>query len=75
MAAWSSLVARLAHNQEVVGSNPTVRNHNKDAHSNLFLMKKFLAQLVEQLSAKQYVAGSSPAKLFQPRLVYAPVAQ
>ena len=27
MAAWSSLVARLAHNQEVVGSNPTVRNH------------------------------------------------
>ena len=26
MAAWSSLVARLAHNQEVVGSNPTVRN-------------------------------------------------
>ena len=27
MAAWSSSVARLAHNQEVVGSNPTVRNH------------------------------------------------
>ena len=75
MAVWSSLVARLAHNQEVVGSNPTIRNHNKGAPSNLFLMKKFLAQLVEQLSAKQCVAGSSPAKLFQPRLVYAPVAQ
>ena len=29
MAAWSSLVARLAHNQEVVGSNPTVRNHSR----------------------------------------------
>ena len=27
MAAWSSSVTRLAHNQEVVGSNPTVRNH------------------------------------------------
>ena len=30
------LVARLAHNQKVVGSSPTHRNHNKDAHSNLF---------------------------------------
>ena len=69
MAVWSSLVARLAHNQEVVGSNPTIRNHNKGAPSNLFLMKKFLAQLVEQLSAKQCVVGSSPTKSFQPRLV------
>ena len=74
MAVWSSLVARLAHNQEVVGSNPTIRNHSKGAPSNLFLMKKFLAQLVEQLSAKQYVVGSSPTKSFQPRLVYAWVA-
>ena len=26
IAAWSSLVARWAHNPKVVGSNPTVRN-------------------------------------------------
>lgn len=26
IAGWSSLVARLAHNQEVVGSNPSLRN-------------------------------------------------
>ena len=26
IAGWSSLVARLAHNQEVEGSNPSLRN-------------------------------------------------
>ena len=36
MAAWSSSVARLAHNQEVVGSNPTVRNQG---HCKLDLIK------------------------------------
>ena len=62
MAAWSSSVARLAHNQEVVGSNPTVRNHSglihgftlsTTTHSNNQLPPKFVAWTVLDM---RYVA-------------------
>lgn len=49
MAEWSSLVARLAHNQEVKGSNPFSAT-----------MYGVIAQVVEQLLCKQKVGGSSP---------------
>jgi hypothetical protein len=49
IAGWSSLVARLAHNQEVVGSNPTLRNQTNAG----------IAQLVEQLPCKHQVPSSN----------------
>ena len=45
------MVARLAHNQKVVGSNPTHRNQTL-----CFL----IAQLVERLTVNQNVRGSNP---------------
>ena len=52
------LVARLAHNQKVVGSNPTRRNHplweikpNKlKTHTAIFSFKKIFSSLVEHLT-------------------------
>ena len=48
IAGWSSLVARRAHNPEVVGSNPSPATHAQ------------IAQLVEQRTENPRVTGSIP---------------
>lgn len=57
IAGWSSLVAREAHNLKVARSNPPPASKNVHAAA----LTSEIAQSVEQLPGKQWVAGSSPA--------------
>ena len=55
------MVARLAHNQEVAGSNPAPAINRRIQQS--FSFENILAHLVEYLSVKQKVVGSNPTNI------------